>query len=375
MLVLLGAVFLVGCTTGGGDTTGTGTVQGADTTAGQGQIDIDTAPAAEGDRLVSPAEAVAVHVGPSVVNIRVEGTVAGVFGTEQFSGAGSGVILDDTGHIITNNHVVADENDNPVDTVIVTLTTGEQLQARIIARDPATDLAVLKVENTKVELPHATFITDMAAVKIGQYAIAIGNPLDYANSVTLGIVSGVNRSIDQALTGGGFNPYVDLIQTDAPISPGNSGGALVDAQGRVIGINVAYLPPSSTGATSIGFAIPADVAVDTAQQLIATGRASHPYIGVSTQQVTPRLQQQFNLSRASGILLAQVADGGPAARAQLQQGDIVLSVNGQEMNDPAQLISYLRRQEVGDSITIVYDRNGEEQTVRVTLAERPQALR
>ena len=320
----------------------------------------------------SPAEAVSSTVGPSVVNIAVEGTVQSQFGTQQYGGEGSGVIFSQDGYIITNNHVVSDSStgtDVPVDKVTVTFATGEKLPARIIGRDPLTDLAVIKVEKTG--LPVAKFIDRFSLVKVGQYAIAIGSPLGLKNSVTLGIISGLSREIDT--TGTEQFALIDLIQTDAAISPGNSGGALVDAQGRVIGINVAYLPPGQTGAQNLGFAIPSDLAQDVANEIIRTGKVVHAYLGIQNQTVTEQLQQQFNLSRSSGVLVGGTGPGTPAAVGGLQQGDIIIKVDTTDISNDADLYAILRAKKPGDAVSITIDRGGQEQTVKVTLGERPQS--
>jgi serine protease Do len=332
----------------------------------------DTTLDVDGEGLLSPAEQVAEAVSPSVVNVRVAGVVSDFFGQSQRAqlGEGSGVIFTTDGYIVTNNHVVTDETGRPVDEVIVTLTTGEELPASIAGRDATMDLAVIKVEGE--DLPAATFLEDLAEVRIGQYAIAIGSPLGFQNSVTLGVVSGVQREIPfvgqqqrQSL--------VDLIQTDAAISPGNSGGALVDAQGRVIGINVAYLPPESTGAQDLGFAIPADVAVDVAEQIISTGRASHPYLGISSVSVSD-VREQFDLSRDDGVLVAEIGQDTPAAEAGLEQGDIIFEMKGEDVQNQADLFRILRRSEVGEEVELKVDRDGDEQTFQVTLGERPADL-
>ncbi len=318
-------------------------------------------PASEGEP--SPALDVARILGPSVVNIKVTGTSDGPFGNQQVGGEGSGVIYNADGMIITNNHVVSDESGNVMANIEVTFPTGEILPATVVGRDPLTDLAVIKVQPTG-KLPAAKFVA--GAPEVGEYAVAIGSPLGYENSVTLGIVSGLGRSIE----GVGI-AYTNLIQTDAPISPGNSGGALANAKGEVIGINVAYLPPGQTGAVNIGFAIPSTTATSVADQIIATGKASHAYMGVGTQPVTPDLQQQYGLSRSSGLLIAEVAPSSPAAAAGLQQGDIIVKVNGEEIADSAGLAALIRDMRPGDKVELVVDRNGAEQTVTVTLAERP----
>jgi S1-C subfamily serine protease len=325
----------------------------------------------DSDSLLSPAEQVAERVSPSVVNVRVEGVVSDFFGESRRAqlGEGSGVIFTTDGYIITNNHVVTDQSGQPADAVVVTFTTGEELPAEIVGRDPTMDLAVIKVDSE--DLPAATFLEDLAEVRVGQYAIAIGSPLSFQNSVTLGVVSGVQREIPFA--GQLQQSLVDLIQTDAAISPGNSGGALVDARGRVIGINVAYLPPASTGAQNLGFAIPGDVAVDTAEQIIETGRAVHPYLGISSVSVA-EVREQFGLSREEGVLVAELVQNTPAAEAGLEQGDIIFEINGEEVQDTADLFRILRRSEVGEQVEVRVDRDGEELTFQVTLGERPSDL-
>jgi S1-C subfamily serine protease len=334
-------------------------------------------PASPGE--ASPAQSVATILGPSVVNLKVTGTTTsggngfGQFGQQQqqYSAEGSGVIYRADGYIITNNHVVSDETTgDPVSTIKVTFATGEQLDATIVGRDPLSDLAVIKVQ-PKGDLPVAKFVA--GTPKVGEYAIAIGSPLGYENSVTLGIVSGLGRSIE-GVTGAEGVALTNLVQTDAPISPGNSGGALANSNGEVIGINVAYLPPGSTGAVNIGFAIPSTTAVSVADQIISTGKATHAYMGVGTQPITPELQKQYGLSRSSGLLIAEVAASSPAAAAGLQQGDIILKVNGQDITDSTALVTLVRGMKPGDQVQLTIDRNGQEQTVTVTLADRPASF-
>jgi S1-C subfamily serine protease len=312
----------------------------------------------------SPAQDVAKVLGPSVVNIKVGDG-------QRYSAEGSGVIYRADGLIITNNHVVTDESTGQsVATIKVTLATGEELDGTLVGRDPSTEIAVIKVSASH-DLPAATFVKDLPAV--GEYAIAIGSPLGYENSVTLGVVSGLGRQVE-GVTGDEATALSNLIQTDAPISPGNSGGALANSKGEVIGINVAYLPPGETGAVNIGFAIPSTTASSVADQIIATGKAVHAYMGVGTQPVTPELQQQYNLSRSSGLLIAEVAPNSPAAAAGLQQGDIIVKVNGQEITDSANLVTLVRGMKPGDQVQLTIDRDGQEQTITVTLADRPASF-
>ncbi len=280
---------------------------------------------------------------------------------------GSGVIYSSDGYIITNDHVVS-QNGRPSDDIEVTFATGETVPATIVGRDSYTDIAVIKVDKT--ELPAATF-GRTEDIRIGEYAIAIGSPMDYQNSVTLGIVSGLGRTIE----GSGSSSLVDLVQVDAAISPGNSGGAVLDASGRVMGIAVAYLPPQQTGAENIGFAIPVDTAVSVAQELIATGSARHPYIGIQYVSVDSTLQRQYGLSRSSGALIAVVGPGTPAARAELQQGDIITDIDGKPITKEGEVVTALRGKRAGDVIAVTVDRDGQELTLQVTLVERPSAAR
>ena len=350
-------------------TTGVPTTQGS-STAGS-TVSTTTTSSAALDGLASPAQSVAVKLAPSVVNIAMSGTIQGAFGQSQsYSGEGSGVIYTADGMILTNNHVVTDDNGDPVSKLEVTLTTGEKLPATIVGRDPLTDLAVIKVTAAK-QLPVASFLNDQPTV--GEYAVAIGSPLGYENSVTLGIVSGLARSIE-GVSGTEGVALNNLIQTDAPISPGNSGGALANADGQVIGINVAYLPPASTGAVNIGFAITSVVATQVADEIIKTGKATHAYLGVGTQTVTADLQKQFGLSRSTGILVAEVTANGPAAKAGIKQGDIILKIDSKDMTVSSDLLVAIRDKKPGDTVQVAIDRKGTQSVVSVTLEERPATL-
>ena len=384
VVVVALAFALAGCSAGArGGTTSTAPAKAA-TTAAIGTSatssnatvttggPVATLPATEnGITLSSPANSVAAQLGPSVVNIQVTANVqgGGFSRNQSYSAEASGVIYTSDGMIITNDHVVTvDTTGQPVGSVEVTLATGEVLPAKIVGHDPLTDLAVLKVTSSK-PLPAATFDTSQAVV--GDYAIAIGSPLGFANSVTMGIISGLNRSLDQLTGSSSAAAYVDLIQTDTAISPGNSGGALADAAGRVIGINVAYAPPSSTGAENIGFAIPALLATNIADQIIKTGKASHVYLGVSTQTVTTDLQKQFSLSRSTGALVAQVSANSPASKAGLKQGDIIIKIDNKAVANSSDLLVALRSDVAGSTVQVTVDRNGSTMTIPVVVQERP----
>jgi S1-C subfamily serine protease len=316
--------------------------------------------------LISPAEAVASTAGTSVVNVRVTGTASSpFFGNQPYEGVGSGVIFSADGYIVTNAHVVS-ESGTPANTVEVTFKNGEAVPATIVAADSFADIAVIKVDKTG--LTPATFADD-GSVKIGQYAIAIGSPLDYSNSVTLGIVSGLGRSIENA----GSTALVNLIQTDAAISPGNSGGALLDAQGQVIGINVAYMPPNTSGAENIGFAIPSGTAVAVAQELIANGHADHAYLGISYSGVNAALQQQYKLATDTGLLVTQVDPQGPAAKAGLQAGDIITSFGGKTVASDTDMIITLRELKAGDQVAVTVNRDGKSVDLKITVGEAATA--
>ena len=340
-------------------TTSAGASAGTVVTAGQG--------------LASPAEAVGQILAASVVNIAVSDTTTqqGPFGGQyDYQAEGSGVIYTSDGMIITNNHVVTNEYTNEaVSDITVTLTTGEELPATIVGRDPLTDLAVIKVNSVK-PLPAATFNTEIP--KVGEYAVAIGSPLGFSNSVTLGIVSALDRSLDVTSYTGEVVTYFGLIQTDTPISPGNSGGALANASGQVIGINA--VKSDQSGAEGIGFAIPSSIVTMVADQIIKTGRATHAYMGVGTRAVTEDLQTQFSLSRSSGILIASVTQNGPAAKAGIQRGDIVIQIDGKDMVESSDLLQAIRDKQPGDQVNVTLDRNGQTMDVIVTLEERPAEL-
>ncbi len=326
-----------------------------------------------GEGLASPAEAVGQILAASVVNIAVSDTATrpGVFGGQfDYQAGGSGVIYTSDGMIVTNNHVVTNEyTGEAVSEIIVTLTTGEELQATIVGRDPLTDLAVIKV-NSDTPLPAATFVTE--APRVGEYAIAIGSPLGFSNSVTLGIVSALDRTLDVSSYTGDVVTYFGLIQTDTPISPGNSGGALANANGQVIGINA--VKSDQSGAEGIGFAIPSSIVTMVADQIIQTGKATHAYMGVGTRAVTKDLQQQFGLSRSSGILIASVTQNGPADKAGIVRGDIVMQINGKDMIESSDLLQAIRDKNPGDQVTVKLDRNGQTMELVVTLEERPAEL-
>lgn len=272
-------------------------------------------------------------------------------------GEGSGVVWDGNGHIVTNHHVVAGASD-----VEIVLATGERLPAEIVATDPLTDLAVLEVERD--ELSAATFNEELP--RVGEAVIAIGNPLGFEGSVTYGIVSGVHRSIP---SGGTTPALVDLLQTDAAISPGNSGGALLDASGEVIGINVAYIPPEQS-AVALGFAIPAATAVDVVEQLLDSGRVEHAFLGIEPRSVTPAIADQLGVSVDEGVFVFTLVEGGPADSAGLRPGDVIVQLEGTDIATVEDLFAALREHSPGETVQVTVVRGGNEEAFDVQLQER-----
>lgn len=267
------------------------------------------------------------------------------------------MIWDEDGTIVTNNHVVAG-----AENVEVALASGEQLSAEVVATDPLTDLAVLRVDRSG--LPAASFARGLPAIgELGCTRQSLG----FENTVTAGVVSGLDRALP---TGGQTPALVGLIQTDAPISPGNSGGALANAEGEVIGIKVAYLPPQSR-AVSIGFAIPAPVVSDVVPELLADGDVEHSFLGVSVAPLTPAVARDFNLDVENGALVMRVVQGGPADRGGLRRGDVIVTVGGEPVEQVEDVYAALRDAEPGDDLSVQVVRDGRRLERAVTLEPRP----
>src|SRR5215211_3692479 len=308
-----------------------------------------------------PVAKVASVLSPSVVQINVSGIQETPLGAQKEEGIGSGVIYRSDGYIITNNHVVEGSRD-----VEVAFADGAIERGEVVGTDPTTDVAVIKVDRNN--LPAASFASGDAIV--GQMAVAVGSPSGFESTVTSGIVSGTGREVPAQITGGRQDSsLVDLIQTDAAISPGNSGGALADRDGRVIGINVAYLPPAETGAENIGFAIPSDTAVSVADQIIDNGEAVHPYLGVYLSDLTQETARKFGSPVDSGALVEKVEPGGPADDAGVRRGDVVTVVGSEQVRSSGDLISALRNHQPGDTVDVTVLRNGQKTTLQVGLAE------
>jgi putative serine protease PepD len=327
-------------------------------------VDLPTVvPVAPVARPQSSVAVIAARVLRSVVSISVESGVQG--------GTGSGVVLRADGYILTNNHVVASATGKPTITVSFNGDNEIDLPADVVGVDPETDLAVIKVRGARHPLIPATLGSSSGLV-VGDPVVAIGSPLGLAGTVTSGIVSALNRTVRVPAEDGSASstPLFNAIQTDAAINPGNSGGALIDLDGRVIGINsaIATLGSTSTdvqsGSIGVGFAIPVDEARSIAEQLIKTGKATHPAIGVSATTVGadghgPR-----------GAKLNDVTAGGAAAKAGLQSGDIITRVGDRPVSSVDSLIVDLRAYLVGDSVSVSYLRAGKPHAAQLTLQDK-----
>ncbi len=319
---------------------------------------------------------------PGVVNIDVSGDVGGLL--TEF-GSGSGFVLDKQGHIVTNNHVVADAQE-----MRVTFWDGRVAKARLVGRDPYSDLAVIKVDAPQEWLVPLE-LGDSDELRVGQYVIAIGNPFGLKGSMTTGIISALGRSLaaDAGGDGGSFqNP--DIIQTDAAINPGNSGGPLLNLRGQVVGVNTAIRTGDGTRSNAgVGFAVPSNTVKRVAPQLIQKGKVAYPYLGVKVDNrfSLAELAVELGMPVEQGVLISEVVAGTPAAQAGLRGGnreavvrgvrvrlggDIIIAINGTPVRNFDEMTIYLvNRTEVGQTITVTILRDGQEMRVSLKLAERP----
>lgn len=305
------------------------------------------------DALVSAVD----KVSKSIVNIAsVRMLQDQLFRVFPVEGVGSGVVIDDKGYILTNNHVIDD-----AERLKVTFTDGRVLRGKVVGSDEATDLAVIKVEAEEPLL--AAELGNSDDLKVGQIVLAIGNPFGLTGgpAVTAGIVSSLNRSI-QARSG-----VLDLIQTDAAINPGNSGGPLVNTKGQVVAINTANMPY----AQGIGFAVPVNTAKSILKELIEKGKVARPWIGVASMKVTPQLARYYGLPAAEGALIAKVEPYSPADDAGLRKGDIIKGIDGDRVEDPSQIASHVRKKRVDDRLTLTVNRYGRQLQIPVQVDERP----
>ncbi len=333
---------------------------------GQNAAQASLAPAAPADQLFSLEEAYIKlfdRVNSSVVHIGVD------------DGQGSGFVFSKDGYIVTNNHVVALAN-----SIVVTFADGEQLDAEVVGTDPDSDLAVLKV-SAQPGFLNAVELADSGELRVGQLVVAIGSPFGLANTLTTGVISGLDRQFPGAdAPGGGRYNIPDIIQTDAAINPGNSGGPLLDMRGYVIGVNTAIESPVR-GSSGVGFAVPSNVVAVVVPQLINNGSVSHPWLGISGTELNASFAETIGLDRSQrGIIVGSVVAGGPAENAGLHAadqatglgGDVIIGIDGQEVKEFDDLLGYIvERTAVNQTVDLQILRDGKEMTLSLTLGARP----
>ena len=284
---------------------------------------------------------------------------------QREQGLGSGVLVTDSGYILTNNHVV-----DKASKLTVTLSDGREYTAKLVGADPQTDVAVVKIDAS--HLPILEFANSDAA-RVGDLCFAIGNPFGQDHTVTMGIVSAKGRSLEA-------NTYIqNFIQTDASINPGNSGGALINARGELIGMNTMILPGGNSfggegGNVGIGFAVPSNMAKQVMDQIMKTGKVSRGYMGVSLQSITPELAPQFGLKEAKGALVSEVTPGAPGANAGLKAGDVITAIDGTKVEGNNDLTLNVVSHQPGSVVTLDVVRDGKPMTVKVTLGQRPSGV-
>ena len=276
---------------------------------------------------------------------------------KRTSSLGSGVIVSANGYILTNHHVV-----EAADEVEIALLDGRKAKAKLIGSDPETDLAVLKTDLK--DLPVITF-GQSQQVKIGDVVLAVGNPFGVGQSVTMGIVSALSRSRV------GINTFEDFIQTDAAINPGNSGGALTDTSGNLIGINTAIYSRSG-GSLGIGFAIPVHIAKQIMEQIVQTGGVTRGWLGVSMQDMTQELAESFGLEEPSGALIASVLKDGPADKAGIRAGDILVAIAGKALKNSSEMLNVVAALAPGETVTVMVIRNKQEKSIPIKVGVRPK---
>ncbi len=302
-------------------------------------------------------EEIAKRVGPSIVGISCTSIVQSYFGAQQSESGGSGIIIDDKGHIVTNYHVIEGGSK-----IKVKLTSGNEYEASVVGGDEKTDIAVIKIA-AKEEL-HVAQVGNSDEVEVGSLAVAIGNPLasELFGTVTAGVISGVNRTMTVG------QRDMNLIQTDAAISPGNSGGALINKYGEVIGINSVKLVDDA--AEGLGFAIPMNEAVPIVQDLMKYGYVKgRPMIGVSVREITRELAYYNNLLVEEGLYIMSVTEGSGADKAGLQRGDIITKFDGQKVTTATQMNKIRDKHKAGQSVNVTILRGNVERNVKITLTE------
>jgi S1-C subfamily serine protease len=298
---------------------------------------------------------------------------------QQSTATGSGFVIDNDGHVLTNNHVISGASK-----ITVKVGDGQAVDAKVVGSDPSSDVALLQLSGDHSNY-HPLQLGDSSGLEVGDPVVAIGNPFGLDSTVTSGIVSALQREISAP---NGFS-ISDVIQTDASINPGNSGGPLIDASGRVVGINSQIETGGGQGSVGIGFAIPSNTAQDVVKQLLTTGTVKRAFLGVSGTDVTPALAKAVSLPVDHGALVQQAYPGGPAARAGLQGGqtqatvggqpialggDIIVKVNGKDVQGMDDVVNAVNDSQVGDQITLTVMRDGKQQDIKVTLGDRPTKI-
>ncbi len=307
---------------------------------------------------------------PAVVDIQFTEQGNGFFGPS--GGEGSGFLIDNQGHILTNNHVISGAT-----SVQVTLKNGKSVPAQVVATDTFDDLALLSVDASSVTGIVPLQLGDSNAVRPGQMAIALGNPYGLTSSITVGVISGLNRSL-------GGSGLTGMLQTDAAINPGNSGGPLLDVQGKVIGINTAI--ETAAGARGIGFAVPSNVAARVLPSLLAGKQILRPWLGISGTAVTPLTASELGISATKGVYIITVFPDSPADKAGLKggtmgnngtqntAGDVITAVDGKSVASVEDLSGYFITRQVGDKVSLSILRNGQSMSIQATLGARPERI-
>src|SRR5258706_1351940 len=351
---------------------GTGATAQQPTTAAPAPAPTSPSVAASPNDFSAAIRDVAQQVRPAVVQITNEQVRFDSFTNQPFTvpaGVGTGVIYDDQGHILTNNHVIAGAQQ-----LTVALPDNENVYAAtLVGADPYTDLAVLKIDGQN--LPMAR-LGDAQKLQVGDWVVAIGNALGLPGgpTVTTGVVSALGRTVQEPGENGGAGPYLfDTVQTDAAIKPGNSGGPLINLQDQGIGINTLVATQAEPGvpAQGIGFAISIATAKEIADQLVETGRASHPYIGVQQLPLNPLIASRLGTKVKSGVVVVSVGEGTPAAAAGLQPRDIITEIDGVAVADDAAFAKIINSHKPGDTIDLTVVRGEQTIHIKATLAERP----
>lgn len=348
----------------------TGTVSGSAWTAVLGAVLLILVSSCTGSSPTPPTQSTSPAASGSTGDLSaVPGIVreveSSVVTIQTPEGIGSGVIYRSDGTIVTDAHVVEDQEKKPFKSVQIRFADGSEASATVVGVDDATDVGVVKAD--RGDLPSAKF--SAALPQVGQLTVVIGSPLGLEQTVTAGIVSALHRNMppsEESPQG-----LIDLIQTDAPISPGNSGGAVVNSSSEIIGLSEAYLPPSS-GAVSIGFVTPTATVVDVAEQILKSGTAKHPVLGIVPTDISPEIADRFGLPVTSGALVVGVAQGGPAASAGLQPGDIITRFDGQNIANVTDLLSAIRKKEPGQQSVVEFQRGKETKSTTATLGSTAQ---